>query len=304
MLRQRGTWLAAIGGLLGLAFYAVVHILPSPSAYSSLFSLSFAGPHKVPIQSLNPLDLLASMRAEIGRFRFFENYLDFVLIGASVAYLAVRRSKADRLLLVFTGATFAGFVLFIGNKHDVYAILLYPFLMLMVAETLVSLIREAQGLTKQRAFAGMFLALLLFSGIVRYARPVYDNRAYDYDEITDKIASVIPADARVLGYPKWWIGLADYEFLSSLNLTFYHHQNGYSLTEGLEVIRPDVIILDQENLDFWLVDEGYFPPGPGFDVYKLPRQEFEGFLAQRGELLLEFWDDWHGYFKIYAIHWD
>lgn len=304
MLRQPGTWLAAVGGLLGIAFYVAVHILPSPSAYFNLFSLSFAGPHKVPIQSLNLLDLLASLDDEIGRYHFFDNNLDFVLIGASIAYLAVRRSKADRLLLSFTTAIFAGFVLFIGNKHDIYAILLYPFFMLMVAETLVSLIRMGQGLTKQRVFTSVFLALLLFSGVVRYARPIYANRAYDYNEITDKIASVIPPDARVMGYPKWWLGLADYDFRSSLNLTFYHYQNGYSLTEGLEAIRPDIIILDQENLQFWLVDEGYFPPGPGFDIYRLPRQEFEDFLAQRGELILEFSDPWHGEFEIYAIHWD
>ena len=304
MLRRSGTWLAAAGGLLGIAFYVAGHILPSPSAYFNLFSFSFASPHKVPIGSLNPLDLLASARAEIGRYHFFDNSLDFVLIGASVAYLAVRRLQADRLLLAFAAAIFAGFVLFIGNKHDIYAILLYPFLMLMVAEALVSLISEGQGLSKQRVFASVFLALLLFSGVVRYARPVYANRAYDYDKITDTIAGVIPPDARVMGFPKWWLGLADYDFSSSLNLTFYHFQNGYSLTEGLEAIRPDIIILDQENLQHWLVDEGYFPSGPGFDIYKLPRQEFEDFLAQRGEMLLEFSDPWHGEFEIYAIHWD
>ncbi|GAB4544531.1 MAG: hypothetical protein Kow0063_38290 [Anaerolineae bacterium] len=304
ILRQPGTWLVAAGGLLGIAFYVVVHILPSPNAYFSLFSLSFAGPHKVPVQSLNPLDLLASLRAEFGRYHFFENTLDFVVIGASIALLIVRRLQADRLLLAFAAATFAGFVLFIGNKHDIYAILLYPFLMLMVAEALVSLIREGQGFTRQRVFASVFLALLLFSSAVRYARPVYTNRAYDYHQITAKIASVIPAGARVMGYPKWWIGLADYDFRSSLNLTFYHYQNGYSLTQGLEAIRPDIIILDEENLQYWLVDEGYFPPGPGFEIYRLPRQEFEDFLARRGELLLEFSDAWHGGFEVYAIHWD
>jgi|GEM_PF-1206908 len=304
VFRQPGTWLAAAGGLLGIAFYVAGHILPSPSAYFSLFSLSFAGPHKVPVQSLNLLDLLASARAELGRYHFFENSLDFVLIGASIAYLAVRRSQADRLLLAFTAATFAGFVLFIGNKHDIYAILLYPFFILMVAETLATLIREGQGLSKERVFASVFLALLLLSGVVRYARPVYASRAYDYSKITDRIASVIPPRARVMGYPKWWLGLADYDYRSSLNLTYYHYQNGYSLTEGLEAIRPDIIILDQENLQYWLVDEGYFPSGPGFDLYKLPRQEFEGFLAQRGQLILEFSDPWHGEFEIYAIHWD
>jgi hypothetical protein len=35
-------------------------------------------------------------------------------------------------------------------------------------------------------------------------------------------------------------------------------------------------------------------PGPGFELYKLPRKEFQDFLAQHGEKLLEFRDPWHG----------
>jgi len=53
-----------------------------------------------------------------------------------------------------------------------------------------------------------------------------------------------------------------------------------------------------------LVDEGYFPPGPGFEIYNLPRKEFNDFLAQQGEKLLEFMGPWHGRFEIYAIRWE
>lgn len=303
VLVKSGTWLAALGGLLGIGFFVATKILPNPEAYRAQFDFSYAFTHKLPIAGLNPLDILASLRAEIGRFHFYDNNLDFALIGAGAAYLLVRRSSADRLLLLFTGLTFACFVLFVGNKHDVYAIVIYPFFMLIVAETLISLIREGQGLARQRVFAGVLLGLLLFNSVVHFARPIAEYRHYDYASITDKMKSVIPADARVMGLPNWWIGLAEFDYRSSLNLTYYHFQDGYTLTQGLEAIHPDIMIVDSNQRGL-LVDENPFPAGPGFDVYRLPRQEFDAFLAQRGEKVLEFYEPAHGNFEIYAIDWD
>jgi len=305
VLRQPGTWLAGLGGLVGIVYYTAGHIFPYLGDSFGMFSLSFSGPHKLPLLSLNPIALLASARAEIGRYHFFENGLDFALIGASIAYLAVRHSKKDLLLLTFVGVAFSCFVLFVGNKHDIYAILLYPFFMMIIAEVLISLIRQGQEINTQRAFASILLFLILFNGTVHYSRQINDNRHYNYNEIISKIESVIPADnnTRIMGLPHWWLGLAEYDYRSSLNLTFYHMQNGYSLTEGLETEHPDILIVDT-GLQGLLVDEGFFPSGPGFEIYKLPRQEFNDFLSQRGDILLEFTDPWHGNFEIYAIDWD
>ena len=119
-------------------------MLPDPTAYSALFDFSYRFTHRLPVAGLNPFDLLASLRAEVGRYHFFEYGLEFALVGASLVYMAVRRTSADRRLLVFLGVTFLCFVFFVGNKHDVYAILLYPFMMLAVADTLVSLIRDGE----------------------------------------------------------------------------------------------------------------------------------------------------------------
>jgi hypothetical protein len=301
MLVRRGTWLCALGGVVGIGYFVAVKILPSPDAYVAQFNFSYAFTHRLPLAGVNPLDLLASLRGEIGRYHFFDNSLDFALIGASLGYLAMRRSRQDRHLLIYAGTTFLCFVLFVGNKHDVYAIALYPFMVLAVAETLRSLLRDGAD-SRQRMFAGALLGLLLVNGAVHFVRPLDDNRHYNYYAITERIRSVIPPQARVMGLPNWWLGLSDRDYRSSLSLTYYHFQNGYTLTEGLETLRPDVIIVDT-NLQGLLVDEGYFPPGPGFDVYRLPRQEFESFLAARGTKLLDFTDPWHGRFEVYAIHW-
>lgn len=300
-LLRSGAWLAALGGLLGIAYFVAVTILPNPEAYMAQFSFSYAFTHKLPIGNLNPMDLLASLRAEIGRYHFFDNSLDFALIGASLVYLLVRRSQADRLLLLFTGVAFLNFVLFVGNKHDVYAILLYPFFMLMVAETMSSLIREVQAGHKQRIFTGALLGLLLLNSVAHVARPLVAYRTYNYTAITDRLRTYLPPDARVMGRPEWWLGLAEYDYRSNLNLTYYHFQNGYTIAEAFAAVQPDYLIIDAKWRQQLVDDANAYPTEPGFDVYNLPRREFNDFLAQHGQYVSGFYDSVHGFLEIWVL---
>ena len=303
MFKSSGTWLFALGAAIGIVYYLAAFILPDPEAYFNLFSLSLGNTHVIPITTLNPLHLLQSVDDEIGRYHFFENSLEFALLGASTIYIAYRRNLYDRLLLSFIAAIFLGFVLLIGNKHDVYAILLYPFFMLLVAETIVHLIRDVNSSQAQRLFTGALLALFLVSSSVHYIRTFVSNRDYNYDAIIEEIEPFIPAGGRVMGLPDWWLGLAEYDYSSSLNLTYYHFLNDYTLTEGFEEIKPDLLILDSD-LQALLVDEGAYKSNAGFQIYQLPRQEFEAILNERGEKIHGFWNPWHGWFDIYVIHWD
>lgn len=302
-LRKRGSWLCALGGLVGVAYYLIVHILPNPDAYFDLYSFHMTGVQKPPVMALSLRSLLASACGEFGRYDFFTNNLTLALVGASIAYLLARHSKSDRRLLVFVGTTLAGFVLFVGNKTSLYAILFYPFFMLMIAEAFVSLMREGQRPNRGRVFAGGLLALFLFSSAWHYVSPLQQSQKYDYYAITDRIEGMIPLGARVMGLPNWWLGLAGYDYRSSLNLTFRHIYSGQSLHEALAADRPGILIVDRD-LRALLVAEGAPPLEGAREYYKLPRQEFESFLAQRGEKLLEFTDSWHGDFEIYAIHWE
>ena len=298
--RKRGTWLAGVGGALGVAAFVVFRILPSPETYFKLWGVYLGSEHELPLLNLG--GLLNSAIGELGRYRFYDNGLDFALIGASIVYLAVRRTSSDQRLLAFAGAAGLGSVLLVGNKSPLYGVLLYPYLMLMVASTFVCLISTAQRLSRQQIFLGALLALFLGNSAVHLARPIYLHRSYDYYAITEWIETVIPPGARVMGLPTWWLGLADHDYRSSLNLTFYQHFNGYSLSEALEAVRPDIIIFDGA-LAGLLVGEGETLAG-GQELYQLPREAFLAFLEQRGDKLLDFTDPWHGHFEIYAIRWE
>ena len=302
LFRSQGTWLFAGGAALGIGYFLIAFILPDPEAYFGLFSLSLGNTHQVPITTLNPLTLLKSVDDEIGRYHFFENGLSFALIGAGAIFLAYRHNRFDRLLLAFVGAVFLGFVLLIGNKHDVYAILLYPFFLLMVGETLVSLVRDRTGSEAQRLFVVVIAFLFVVSSTIRFMRTVNESRDYSYEGVIAEIEPYVPAGGRVMGLPDWWLGMAEHDYRSSLNLTYYHELNGYSLAEGFAEIRPDLLILDQD-LQALLVDEGSYLNNAGFQIYQLPRDEFEAILTERGELVHGFWNPWHGWIDLYLIQW-
>jgi 4-amino-4-deoxy-L-arabinose transferase-like glycosyltransferase len=208
ILRSKGAWLFTFGWLLGILYYLIAYVFPDPQNYLKLFEFELGGSHQLPILQDGILGLLTSIRQEVGRFHFYDNNLDFAVIGASIAFLAIRRTQADRRLLLFCGAVFAGFVLIVGNKHDVYAILLYPFLMLMVAETLISLTRTTSASLAQRVFSVAMIFLMLINGAQHLERPIGQHWNYDYYSITERIRTVIPSGARIMGLPTWWLGLA------------------------------------------------------------------------------------------------
>jgi 4-amino-4-deoxy-L-arabinose transferase-like glycosyltransferase len=304
MFRTRNIWYFAAGAVVAVIYYLVVHVAPNPASYFEITRGWQGSMMQPPLASLNPIVILRSLAGEVGRYHFYDHGLDFALIGASVLFLCVRRNKSDRLIVTFVGTAFLLFVFLVQGKHDIYAILFYPFFLLMVAEAFASLLREGRRTDPRRIFTGAILVLFVISSALHVARPVYASRGYDYYDVTNRIRQTIPVGARVAGLPTWWLGLSEsYDYRSIMNLTYYHFFNDYTVTQSLEAIHPDYMIVDS-GLRGILVDQIGFTSEPGFAMYNLPRDEFEAFLAQRGSKVDEFVNPWHGTFEIYEIHWD
>lgn len=302
-LRRAETWLFLLGVGLGFAVYGILHFDPGQDFLGILPSgFALGNTHQPPLMAFDLGRLLRSVEDEIGRYHFYENSLDFALIGASVIFMLTRHARADRLLLSFLAAVVLGFVLIVGAKHDVYAILLYPFFMLMVAEMFVSIVRGGKSDQPARAFAAALLLLFLASSTTHFVQTLTRSRDYSYDRISERLAGSIEVGSRVMAMPYWWLGLAETDFHSSMNLTFYHYFQGLDLSQAMEKMRPDFVITD-DGFTGLLVDQGYYPTGAGFNAYLLPRQEFRQFMAKRARLLTEFEDPWHGDIAVYAINW-
>ena len=133
ILKATGIRWFILGGLLGLAYYFLFIVLPDPQNFIEYYRFTLATTHPMPIMTFNLVELLKSLRSEIGRYRFGDNPMDLVLMVSAIAYLIIRRKWADRLLLVFLSALMVGFVLLIRNKEFTYSILVYPYLLIMVA---------------------------------------------------------------------------------------------------------------------------------------------------------------------------
>jgi 4-amino-4-deoxy-L-arabinose transferase-like glycosyltransferase len=301
LVLKRGTWLAGLGGALAMGIYAAIHILPSPEVFSLLNSFYFTSGAEAQFPIMQPATILESAIRELGRYRFRENVFDLALIALAGLFLLYRRSRSDRLVLTFTGASYLSFILLSGNKTFLYAINLYPFFMLIVAEAFVSLLRVAQRPLVSR-LAAVVLVVFIGYGVVRTTLRISENIGYDYYAVTDEIHAEIPAGARVMGMPTWWLGLADTEYRSSLNLTYYNFFNDYSLAEAFAAIRPDYVIVD--DTQHLLLVEPDQELDPGLNVYRILRDDFEAVLETRGQLVHNFADPWHGYFEVYQIDWD
>ena len=291
---QKGSLFAVLGGAIGILFYLVVHYFPNPDVFWKLFSFSFSGPHISPFGNLNPIDVLKSIRGEVGRYHFYENNLDFALIGASITYLLARRSASDKILSLFVGVTFISFVFISGKKVDHYAILLYPLFMLIVSEAILSQLARGNNLLPTRIFFLVIMILFLLNSIIHFSRPVNDAKNYDYYRVTKNMNSVIPSSAKVMGSPLWWLGFSDHDYISTFNFSFYKHFNNYSVYNVIELESPDFLIVDE-------ILRGQMYALPESDPYFLSGEEFENLLNNFGEMVLEFDDPYHGSIEIYKI---
>ena len=299
IFRKRGPWLAVAGGVVGIAYYLVVFILPNPDLYLHLYSFDFNVENASPISG-GLRGIVEGIRTEIGRYRFYDNNLEFALIGAGFVYLASRRKLFDRNLVILVGVTFAVYALFRGSKTIYYAILLYPFFMLIIAQALVGLWESTQ-IRLHHVFIAALVGMMLINNGLHLLRPLEETRGYNYEALGEELRSVIPDGEVVMGLPIWWLALPETEYHSSLTLNFYAYFNDYTFEEGITAIRPDYIIIDRILQGAMEFDD--FTTSP---YYGLPGDEFNALLEERGELVksIETPEEWHGTINVFAIDWE
>lgn len=300
LLFARGTWIVGIGGALGLGYYAATHMLPNYEVYSRLMSFYFVSGADARIPLTNPDIILESAVRELSRYRFRESPLDLVMIVAGTLVLLYRRSKADQRLLTYTAVAVASFILLSSSKTPLYAIDLYPFFMLIVGAGAAAVIQMARRPVVARIALVVIVAFVGFD-LVQTAARIYSQRDYDYYAITNRIRDVIPEGQRILGMPTWWLGLSEYDYISSLNIPYYRFFNQMGVQQALTEIRPDYIIVDDAQRTV-LVDPGQTLL-QGMNVYAVSRQEFDAVLDSQGDLVLQFTDPWQGTFQVYHLTW-
>ena len=102
LFAQRGTWLCAAGGVVGICVFVTIHVLPSPETYMKLNSFVLENSHGPPLFE-GPGAILRGFVYELLRYKFNVDGLPLVVIASSFAVLIWRREPSDRQLLAYTG---------------------------------------------------------------------------------------------------------------------------------------------------------------------------------------------------------
>ncbi len=299
MFRSPGFWSFIAGVTTGFILYIALHVLPNPRAFYALQQLVFADTHTPPIFTLN-WHIIMSAFGELGRL-LLHTYTLVPLAIWAVVVLGRRRSEADQSILVLNGTLLAGASVLIRNKIGFYAILFTPALDLMIAASLLWLLRRTRS---SRFWHLAVRAMVCFPVVVIGAQHIsllQTDYMEAYQTVQSRIVQAVqPADA-VLGSQTYWFGLYDHVYYSWEQLVYYQrYVQGSTLEDALQALRPDILIIDGHM-------SGFISDRPGKSPYskflRLSRTEMECFLDDHAQIIMAIDNDIWGNIRVFRIAW-
>lgn len=293
--RSPQTWGIAAGGLLGVVFFAAVHILPDPQIYFSLTRIQIQTGYAPPLT--DPalwLDGLIST----GRLVFAACTTSIIFVLISLPFLLRRKTNGTIRLLLINFVLLAGFILIIRNKTGFYAIFLAPGLFWMAGAYLEEFLQEKW----QGRLRDYLLRVLVGSSILGMAAlsltPLTQNTYALYQSAQPKVNQVVEPGDKIMGSQIWWLGLPDHKYFSWEILFMYsRYHPGASMNDVFEVYKPDLFIFDHHL-------QGFISDDPSNPEYRLSRQAVIDFLTRHGRKIAEFDAYGFGPIEIYRLNWE
>jgi len=189
----------------------------------------------------------------------------FALFG--LGFVLYRRALQDRVLGLLALISVLAFGLFFTQRFLQYGILWSPFWYLLGVGALYELggrFKLPIGLSapvNQRAILAA-VTLLLSAQLLGDLWLVYRHRGGDFSTMTDRIATRIPSESRVMADPVWWWGLrTDHEYMTdeyTLILTktddpvvrtflglSTESATVPALSRAFELLQPEYVVLDE-----------------------------------------------------------
>jgi hypothetical protein len=171
--------------------------------------------------------------------------------------LSERRTPPFALAVVLVVQSLL-FGLLLAQKHFNYMIALWPLAVLVLARAIASMWGRLQW-PMARLFVVAAFVLILFEGGLNVARRHWvAARTSAYDAFIAQIAATIPDGAMILGLPHYWLGLRDYPYrtwlLPLLRSDPAFHHDPLTLTQALDTINPEVVLLDGHMRDCFVAD--------------------------------------------------
>jgi 4-amino-4-deoxy-L-arabinose transferase-like glycosyltransferase len=177
-----------------------------------------------------------------------------VVVGLGVALLLVlrrlRRGEADAIRETF--ALFAVqailFAALLRSKMPSYAIALWPFVVLLVAYVVVRVWNDRPHAWARLGVAA-FLLWVAADGVVGlWQRHAGKAGVTPYDAFEARLREVVPRGARVLGLPRFWLGLqeTDYRTWAAPFSVVRSPGSRVTLRQALEAVDPEIVLVDAD----------------------------------------------------------
>ena len=111
-----------------------------------------------------------------------------------------------------------------------------------------------------------------------------------------------------MGPPTYWLLLHEYRYLGWMQYIVYKtFDPKTSIENAFRELRPNFLIFDADMRQYILPDQKR-PPRSGFQRYlwerRLPAQELDAFLLERGKLVDSFDTPAYGEIQIFSLDWD
>ena len=301
LFRQRAFWCFVAGVGVGLVFYAVLYIFPSPNTFFALNRLAFAPTHTPPLLTFD-LSVLAQSVEDMGRLLLPMYHVLIPVVVGAVFILCRQRSESARTLVTLIGVLLAASILLIRNKGHYYAILFTPAIDLVVASLACEVGRHpwhgspVDYISRIVVWGGCLAGVLLNLTLLRY------NFVRIYQTVQSRINQVVRPGESIMAPQTYWFGLYDHTYYSWEELVYYRrYAPGSTVEDALREFRPDVMIID-ESWDCFISDQ----PGdsPYLQHLRLSRTEMETFLERQADLVVEFDGAAYGQVRVYRIAWE
>ncbi|MCC6179052.1 MAG: glycosyltransferase family 39 protein [Chloroflexi bacterium] len=251
---SREAWLYVGGIALGAIYYAAIRILPDPMHFAQAFGYWIGMDKQPPALATRGGSPILE---ELGRWTGYLNHrwIEAALLGLGLIAAAARQIRDRRLDPLFVGllAALVVFVVLVSSKTEFYMILFFPILLLLLASGVGEISARLSG---QRLLASALLACLAI-GVMGFednfrdiSEAASDANERDYGVLTRNIQQHIPAGARVVAPPIYWVGLSQPPYYLDY-VDFYvwervRRERNLSWPEFLADMHPDYVILDSK----------------------------------------------------------
>lgn len=298
-IRKAHFWGLVTGGVMGGAFYLILHVLPYPQTFFAVTSLVFGKTHQPPLLTLDPQKILWALT---------DTWTLLAIAGTSVTVLAIlalpvllfRRSTLDHQLLVLSLTLIAAIALIMPAKREHYAILATPALTWLAGAFLIWFAKRpwrrrwydyvSRGVVLGLAAGGVFLSL----------KAVQQDGSQFYRQAQAFINQNVRPGDTIIASQLYWLGLYDHKYYSWELLFLYPlFYPGKTLADAFQEYKPNLFIIDRGIYELTYQD---FDPSSFWYNYHLPRDELMAFLDQNAELVGTYDVEWYSPILIYRIN--